>query len=119
MSWYALGLKLGAKEYTLDSIQESHDDDHEKCCREMLLNWLLGKQDSGDCPKTWDDFLHKVESVVGSEASTFIRSNILNRKKGQLEQRPAEGGTFSLSNSFVLSLFFLFFYFLFCVCVWH
>ena len=107
MSWYALGLKLGAKEYALDLIQESHDDDREKCCREMLLNWLLGNQDSGDCPRTWDDLLQVVESAVGSEASTFIKSNILNWKKGQLEQRPAEGGTFSLSNSFVLC----------CVCV--
>ena len=91
MPWYALGLELGAKEYALDLILQNHKYDHGKCCREMLLNWLLGKQDSGDCPRTWNDLLRVVESVVGSKASTFIKREILNWEEERMEVWPAEG----------------------------
>ena len=90
MPWYALGLKLGAKVYTLDSIQQCLKGDPEKCCSEMLLNWLIGKRDCGDLPRTWDCLLQVVESVVGSEASAFIKSKILNWEEQHMEQRPAE-----------------------------
>ena len=96
MPWYALGLKLGAKVYTLDSIQQNHKDDLVKCCHEMLLNWLIGKRDCGDLPRTWDCLLQVVESVVGSEASAFIKSKILNWEEQHMEQRPAESELYHL-----------------------
>ena len=91
VSWRALGLKLGAKDYTLDLVQQSHKGDPEKCCLEMLLNWLIGKQDCGDCPRTWDDLLRVIESEMGSEACGFIKKEILNSAEEQVERRPVEG----------------------------
>ena len=76
--WYPLGLGLGAKTFTLDNIRQSHRNDPEECCREMLKNWLNGKQDCGDCSRTWKAFLPVVERVVGAETSAFIKQNILH-----------------------------------------
>ena len=98
--WYALGLELGAKDYTLDLIQQSHKDDHEKCCREMLLNWLLGKQDSGNCPRTWNDLLRVIESVAGSKTCAFIKE-ILNLEEEYMDWQSAKGGP--KLSAFVLS----------------
>lgn len=80
-SWDKLGLALGAKNFTLLNIKASSRDDLEKCCREMLQNWIDGKQGCGDCLRTWNALLPVVQSVVGSEASDFIKSNILNWKE--------------------------------------
>lgn len=91
VSWRALGLKLGAKDYTLDFIQQSHEGEPNQCCSEMLLNWLIGKQDCGDCPRTWDDLLKVIESEMGSEPCVFIKNEILNWTEEQTEWRPAEG----------------------------
>lgn len=91
MAWRALGLKLGAKDYTLDLIQKSHEGDPERCCSEMLLNWLIGKQDCGDCPRTWDDLLKVIETEMGSEACAFIKKEILHWAEDQVERRPVEG----------------------------
>ena len=91
MAWRALGLKLGAKDYTLDCIQQSHEGEPEKCCSEMLLNWLIGKQDCGDCPRTWNDLLKVIESEMGPEACAFIKKEILNWAEEQVERRPVEG----------------------------
>ena len=88
--WNALGLELGAKGFTLVNIRVSNKDDPVKCCTDMLQNWLNGKQDCGNCPRTWNNFLPVVERVVGSEASTFIRKNIL---KWEEEREPMEQGT--------------------------
>lgn len=75
--WLPLGLQLGAKAFTLDNIKQSYRNDPEECCREMLKNWLNGKQDCGDCPRTWKAFLLVVERAVGTETSAFIKQNIL------------------------------------------
>ena len=92
VSWYAMGLKLGAKDFTLNLTEQSHSGDPLKCCREMLQNWLNGKQDCGDCLRTWDALLAVVQSVVGSEASAFIKREILKwEEEGDpMEQGPAE-----------------------------
>lgn len=90
MGWYALGLELGAKDYTLNVIEHNHKGDPEMCCREMLLNWLIGKRDCGDCPRTWDDLLQVVQGVVGSEASAFIKKEVFNWEEEHMEQSPAE-----------------------------
>lgn len=80
-SWYKLGLKLGAAAGTLDIIQKSYRDDLEKCCMEMLQNWLNGKENCGDCERTWDGLLPVVKSAVGCEASALIKRDILHWKE--------------------------------------
>ena len=77
-SWYGLGMKLGAEHFTLNIIAQNHKGDLEKCCKEMLQNWLNGKPDCGNCSRTWDGLLPVVETVVGSEISCFIREKVLN-----------------------------------------
>lgn len=92
VSWYDLGLRLGAKYFTLNLVIQRHNGDPERCCSEMLQNWLNGKPDCGDCSRTWDDLLPMVQMVVGSEASSFIRMNVLNWEEvGEaMEQETAE-----------------------------
>ena len=77
-SWHSLGLTLGAKPFTLSLTDQSHKGDPEKCFSEMLQNWLNGKPDCGDQPRTWDSLLQAVDNVVGSEVSVSIKKKILN-----------------------------------------
>lgn len=86
-----MGLMLGAEDFTLEVTWQSHKGNPVDCCREMLENWLKGKQNCGTCSRTWDAFLPVVESVVGSDASAFIKKNILNWEEEEpVEHRPAE-----------------------------
>ena len=93
-------MSLGAKDHTLKLIEQNHKGDQEKCCTEMLQNWLNGKQDCGDCPRTWDAFLPKVQSAVGTEAIEFIRREIL--KWDEDVQLMEEGTTESKYNWFFI-----------------
>ena len=93
VAWYNVGLKLGAKDFTLNIIEQDHKGDQEKCCRVMLQKWLNARQDCGDCPRTWDALLPVVQNVVGCQASAFIKKEILNWKveEGEpMEQGPVE-----------------------------
>ena len=78
-------MELGAKDFTLNIIEQNHKGDSEKCCKEMLHNWLNGKTDCGNCSRTWDGLLPVVETVVGSETSFFIRKKVLNWEEEGLE----------------------------------
>lgn len=82
-NWYDVGLKLGAKAFTLNNIKATPKEVCE-CCKEMLQNWLNGKADCGvrDHPVTWETLLHAVECAVGSEASKYIRTEVLKMEDG-------------------------------------
>ena len=87
-------MKLGAKYFALDNIEKNHNGDLEKCCKEMLQNWLNGKPNCGNCSRTWDGLLPVVEKVVGSEISLFIKETVLNWEDEvveSMEQGTTEG----------------------------
>ena len=86
-----MGLKLGAKDFTLNVTERNHKGDSQTCCTEMLQNWLNGKQDCGELSRRWDCLLQVVKSVAGSEASAFMKREILNWEEGEGE--PMEQGT--------------------------
>ena len=77
--WFDLGLALGAKDFTLKGIDVTNKGDCEKCCKEMLHNWCNGKPDCGSLhhPVTWETLIDKVERAVNSEASMYIRREIV------------------------------------------
>lgn len=103
--WRELGLGLGAENFSLDNIQRNHVGELEvtqKCCSVMLQNWINGKPDCGNCPRTWNALLQKVQGVVGSEASDFIKRKILNWKEdGALIDIDTTGSEYNVNCFFV------------------
>lgn len=93
--WFDLGLALGAKDFTLKNIKTDKVD-CEECCKEMLHNWCNGKPDCGSLEVTWETLLDKVESAVDSEASKYIRREIL---KIEDEANSQERGSSESSTS--------------------
>ena len=74
VKWYALGLSLGVADHNLDNIKHSPNNGPEECCRMMLQKWRNGY---GCVPITWDGLLPVVQKMVGDDASSFIKKEIL------------------------------------------
>ena len=56
--WYNLGLELGLRPPTLDSIGAKYKDDPSQCFRQVLSEWLKGVEP----PPTWQAMIEALNS---------------------------------------------------------
>ena len=57
--WKIVAINLEFESSTIRIIQQRGRDDPEKCCLEMLTEWVT--TDHGVGPKTWDTLLHALK----------------------------------------------------------
>jgi len=61
--WYNLGLELGLRPPTLDSICNKHSGDPSQCFRQVLQEWLKGVNP----PPTWQAMVNALKSPTVAE----------------------------------------------------
>uniref|UniRef100_A0A1X7UTC4 Death domain-containing protein n=1 Tax=Amphimedon queenslandica TaxID=400682 RepID=A0A1X7UTC4_AMPQE len=89
--WYKLGLRLGLKKNTLDTIEKNHPHDVSRCMTECLSQWL-GRADNVDSRgganlNSLSDALGSMnETAVAEKLKHHVLINIFNNRRTVLSQ---------------------------------
>ena len=66
--WEDVAFALRYKIATVKAINEKHNGNPKKCCRELFIDWL--STGHGVYPKTWSTLLDKLKEVEELAAAT-------------------------------------------------
>jgi len=77
--WYNLGLELGQRPSTLDSIAAKHSSDPAQCFRQVLKLWLNGV----NSPPTWQEMVNALKSP------TVAQHQLAKQIQTELSLQPA------------------------------
>jgi len=80
--WYNLGLELGQRASTLDSIDTRYSSDPSKCFCQVLKEWLKGI----DPPPTWQAMVNALKSP------TVAQHHVAEEIQTKLPQPPSASG---------------------------